>query len=169
MAQKVGIKKRLFLSFLFLTLLARFFTGAPSAETNFIGLISEGSSWSQMTHEVVAGSQGVFGPSLQIHSDATPTPPKSAEYKLYKKYLPPDQGFQIKEFFQHTINQFIVSIESTSYYIKDLTLRSLHSNSPPSPISTLFVTVLIYFFIRIGDFGIYGEIKNNGDRRFSFR
>jgi hypothetical protein len=104
------------------------------------------------------------------HKGASKTPAKSAEYKLYKKYVQPDKVFSITQEFQVVQNRIFESFSSTSYYIKDLTLRSLHSNSPPTPISTLvFIVFMCLVIIRIGVFGNYGEIKNILNRRFSLQ
>ena len=170
MAQRAGYKAKFLYSLLFLSLLFRSFTGAPEAQTNFMGLIQDGASWTHMTESVDSQTLGLFGPTLESHKSASSTPPKSAEYKLYKKYLPPDKGFHVQEYVTHKAEQLFISIQITSYYIKDLTLRSLHSNSPPAPVSTLLFIALLYLFIkRIGVFGNYGEVKNNGDWRFSLQ
>ena len=170
MARKTGTKTKIVFGFLFLSMVARFFTGAPEAQTNFMGLISDGAKWSAISQSVIEGSQAVQGPTLDVHRSAVPTPPKTAEYKQYKKYLPPDHGFQLQQYVTHKAAQLFISIQSTSYYIKDLTLRSLHSNSPPAPVSTLlFIALLCLFIKRIGVFGNYGEVKNNGDWRFSLQ
>ena len=170
MAQKAGFKTKLLFCALFLSLIFRAFTGAPEAQTNFMGLIQDGSSWTHISKSVDSTSLCLVGPTLDLHRSASSTPPKSAEYKLYKKYLPPDQGFRVQEYVTHKAEQLFISIQSTSYYIKDLTLRSLHSNSPPAPVSTLlFIALLCLFIKRIGVFGNYGEVKNNGDWRFSLQ
>lgn len=155
---------------LLVSVCARLFTGAPEAQVNFMGLIFDGGSSKTLVQEVSQDSLGMFGPTVLGERSVSSIPPKTAEYKLYKKYLQPDKSFQVVQNFQYTAQQIIVSIQATSYYIKDLTLKSLHSNSPPTPVSTLLFIVFMYLLIvRIGVFGNYGEIKNICDRRFSLQ
>ena len=157
-------------SALFIFLIARSFTGAPEAQINFMGLIFDGGTSGNLTQSVSQESLGIIGPTLVDHRSASSTPPKSAEYKLYKKYVQPDNGFHIVENFVYQAKQVFISIQATSYYIKDLTLRSLHSNSPPAPVSSLLLTVFMcLFIIRIGVFGNYGEKKNNNNWGFSLQ
>ena len=169
MLTRLGKREALLLTFVLISLLIRSFTGAPNAQVNFIGLI----------FDQVSGSESAQAPLLsqtgdQIvisdHKSASRTPAKSAEYKLYKKYVGPDKVFSINREFQVIQKSIYESFKSTSLYLKDLTLRSLHSNSPPTPISTLvFIVFMCLFFIRIGVFGNYGEIKNIRDRGFSLQ
>lgn len=155
---------------LLIAVCARLFTGAPEAQVNFMGLIFDQGQTQTLAQEIPQGSLGILGPVAIDTRSASSIPPKSAEYKLYKKYVQPDQGFRITDNFIHTMEQILVSIKATSYYIKDLTLKSLHSNSPPAPVSTLLFTVFMYLLIvRIGVFGNHGEIKNISDRRFSLQ
>ena len=155
---------------LLVSVCARLFTGAPEAQVNFMGLIFDGGSSKTLVQEVSQDSLGVFGPTVLGERSASSIPPKTAEYKMYKKYVQPDNSFQVVDNFIHKTQQIIISIKATSYYIKDLTLKSLHSNSPPTPVSTLLFIVFMYLLIvRIGVFGNYGEIENSRDRRFSLR
>jgi hypothetical protein len=168
--KKTGKWRTVLFLALFITVLARLVTGAPEAQVNFMGLAYDGGSSVNLVQDVSQDSLGFSGPIIVDKSNATSTPPKSAEYKLYKKYLPPDIGFHIVQNFRHTAQQIIISIQDTSYYIKDLTLQSLNSNSPPAPTSTLlFIVFMCLFIIRIGVFGNYGENKNIRDRRFSLQ
>ena len=155
---------------LLICLFARSFTGAPEAQINFMGLFFDSGSSQTLVEEGSNKSLGVLGPTLINHRSASSIPPKSAEYKLYKKYVQPDKGFHAFENFVYRAEQVFISIQATSYYIKDLTLKSLHSNSPPAPVSTLLLTVFMcLFIIRIGVFGNYGETKNNNNWRFSLQ
>ena len=169
MVKTLGKGEALLLTFVFLSLLVRSFTGAPNAHINFIGLIFDQVS---ITESAEAPLLAKTGDQMTIsdHKSASKTPVKSAEYKLYKKYVQPDKSFSITQNFQALQKQIYESFSSTSYYIKDLTLRSLHSNSPPTPFSTLvFIVFMCLLMIRIGVFGNNGEIKNNRNRRFSLQ
>ena len=167
MVKTMGKTKTLLLAFVFLSLLVRSFTGAPNAQINYMGLI----------FDQVSANEQAAAPLLAKTADqitvtdrkgASRAPAKSAEYKLYKKYIGPDKAFSITAEFQAIQKRISEGIKSTSYYIKDLTLRSLHSNSPPTPFSTLVFTVFMCLvIIRIGVLGNYGEIKNSCNRRFS--
>ena len=167
MLTRLGKREALLFTFVLTSLLVRSFTGAPNAQVNFMGLI----------FDQVSGSESAQAPLLsqtgdQIvisdHKSASRTPAKSAEYKLYKKYIGPDKAFSITHEFQVIQKRIYESFKSTSLYLKDLTLRSLHSNSPPTPFSTLVFTVFMcLLIIRIGVLGNYGEIKNSCNRRFS--
>jgi len=164
-----NLHKALFIALL-ISVCARLFTGAPEAQVNFMGLIADSGSSQALVQDASHDSLGLIGPISINERSASSIPPKSAEYKLYKKYVQPDKSFQIVQNFKHTARQIIVSIQATSYYIKDLTLKSLHSNSPPTPASTLLLIVFMYLFIvRIGVFGNYGEIKNIRDRGFGLQ
>ena len=164
-----NLHKALFIALL-ISVCARLFTGAPEAQVSFMGLMFDSSSSQTLVHGVSQDSLSVSGPISFYERNASSIPPKSAEYKLYKKYVQPDKSFQIVQNFKHAASQIIISIQATSYYIKDLTLRSLHSNSPPAPVTTLLFTVFMYLLIvRIGVFGNYGEIKNSRDRRFGLQ
>ena len=167
MVKKLGKTKALLLTFVFLTLLVRSFTGAPNAHINYMGLIfSQASADEQAAAPLLAKAADPI--SVTDHKGASRAPAKSAEYKLYKKYVGPDKAFSITAEFQAIQERISESINSASYYIKDLTLRSLHSNSPPTPFSPLVFTVFMCLvIIRIGVFGNYGEIKNSCNRRFS--
>ena len=167
MVKTLGKTKTLLLTFVFLSLLVRSFTGAPNAQINYMGLIFD-----QVSANEQAAAPLLTKKADQItvtdHKGASRAPAKSAEYKLYKKYVVPDKAFSITAELQAIQKRISESIKSTSYYIKDLTLRSLHSNSPPTPFSTLVFTVFMCLvIIRIGVFGNYGEIKNSCNRRFS--
>ena len=169
MVKNVGKSHRLMLIFVFLTLLARSFTGTPNAQANFMGLIFNQVSVSESAPAPIISTADENIPVVGNKS-ASKTPAKSAEYKLYKKYVVPDKSFSISTEFQSIQKRIYESFESTSYYIKDLTLRSLHSNSPPTPFLPLVFTVFMCLvIIRIGVFGNYGEIKNNRNRRFSLQ
>jgi hypothetical protein len=149
---------------------ARLITGAPEAQVNFMALIFDSGSSQNLVQDASQDLTTISGPTIVDRSNATSTPPKSAEYKLYKKYVQPDEGFEISQNFTYAARQIFISIQNTSYYIKDLTLRSLHSNSPPAPASNLlFIVLMCLFIIRIGVFGNYGENKNIRDRRFSLQ
>ena len=164
-----NLHKALFVALL-ISICVRLFTGAPEAQVNFMGLMFDGGTSQTLVQDVSQESLGVSGPISIDARSASSIPPKSAEYKLYKKYVQPDKSFQIAQNFKYKANQIIISILATSYYIKDLTLKSLHSNSPPTPVSTLLFIVFMYLLIvRIGVFGNYGEIKNIRDRRFSLQ
>jgi hypothetical protein len=164
-----NLHKALFIALL-ISVCARLFTGAPEVQVNFMGLIFHGGQTQTLVQEVPQDSLGVFGQTIFGERSASSNPPKTAEHKMYKKYLEPDKSFQILQNFAFIVDQLIVSIQATSFYIKDLTLRSLHSNSPPTPASTLLFVVFMYLLvIRIGVFGNYGEIKNIRDRRFSLQ
>ena len=167
MLTRLGKREALLLTFVLLSLVARSFTGAPNAQVNFMGLIFDQVSASESAQALLlsqTGDQKV----ISDHKSASRTPAKSAEYKLYKKYVRPDKSYSISREFQVVQKRIYESFKSTSYYIKDLTLRSLHSNSPPTPFSTLVFTVFMCLvIIRIGVFGTYGEIENNSNRGFS--
>jgi hypothetical protein len=169
MAKTLGKQQALFLTFVLLSLLVRSFTGAPNAQANFMGLIFDQVSVNDSAQApLLAKASDKI--SVIDHRNASKTPAKSAEYKLYKKYVGPDKAFSITAEFQAIQKRISEGIKSTSYYIKDLTLRSLHSNSPPTPFSTLVFTVFMCLvIIRIGVFGTYGEIKNKRDRGFSLQ
>ena len=166
MLTRLGKREARFLTFVLLSLVARSFTGAPNAQVNFMGLIFDQVSAGESAQAPLlsqTGDQIV----ISDHKSASRTPAKSAEYKLYKKYVGPDKFFSLAAEFQAIQKRIYESIKSTSYYIKDLTLRSLHSNSPPTPFSTLVFTVFMcLIIIRIGVFGNYGELKYYRNRRF---
>jgi len=169
MVKTMGKGKALLLTFVFLSLLTRSFTGAPNAQINFMGLIFDQVS---ITESAEAPLLAKIADQMTIsdHKSASRTPAKSAEYKLYKKYVQPDKSFSITQNLQAVQKQIYESFSSTSYYIKDLTLRSLHSNSPPTPISTLvFILFMRLLMIRIGVFGNNGESKYHRNRRFSLQ
>ena len=169
MVKTMGKGKALLLIFVFLSLLTRSFTGAPNAQINFMGLIFDQVSANESAQAPLLSQTGEQK-AISDHKDASKAPAKSAEYKLYKKYVGPDKAFSITHEFQVIQKSIYESFKSTSLYLKDLTLRSLHSNSPPTPISTLvFIVFMCLFFIRIGVFGNYGEIKNIRDRGFSLQ
>ena len=169
MVKSLGKPKTLLLTFVFLSLLVRSFTGAPNAQINFMGLIFDQVSANELAESPLL-AKTADQLTVTDHKSASKTPAKSAEYKLYKKYVGPDKTFSITQEFQAIQKKIYESIKSTSYYIKDLTLRSLHSNSPPTPFSTLvFTAFMCLVIIRIGVFGTYGEIKNKRDRRFSLQ
>ena len=169
MLTRLGKREALLLTFVLTSLLVRSFTGAPNAQVNFMGLIFDQVSASESAQAPLlsqTGDQIV----ISDHKSASRTPAKSAEYKLYKKYVGPDKAFSITHEFQVIQKSIYESLKSTSLYLKDLTLRSLHSNSPPTPFSTLVFTVFMCLvIIRIGVFGNYGEIKNIRDRGFSLQ
>jgi len=169
MVKTMGKGKVLLLIFVFLSLLTRSFTGAPNAQINFMGLIFDQVSITKSA-EAPLLAKTADQMTISDHKSASRTPAKSAEYKLYKKYVQPDKSFSITQNFQAVQKQIYESFSSTSYYIKDLTLRSLHSNSPPTPISTLvFIVFMCLLMIRIGVFGNNGEIKYHRNRRFSLQ
>jgi len=169
MVKTLGKGKTLLLIFVFLSLLTRSFTGAPNAQINFMGLIFDQVSITESA-EAPLLAKTADQMTISNHKSASRTPAKSAEYKLYKKYVQPDKVFSITQNFQAVQKQIYEFFSSTSYYIKDLTLTSLHSNSPPTPISTLvFIVFMCLFFIRIGVFGNNGEIKYHRNRRFSLQ
>ena len=169
MVKTLGKGKALLLTFVFLSLLVRSFTGAPNAHINYIGLIFDQVS---ITESAEAPLLAKIADQMAISDPkgASKAPAKSAEYKLYKKYVGPDKAFSITHEFQVIQKSIYESFKSTSLYLKDLTLRTLHSNSPPTPFSTLvFIVFMCLLMIRIGVFGNYGEIKNNRNRRFSLQ
>ena len=169
MVKSLGKPKNLLLTFVFLSLLVRSFTGAPNAQINFMGLIFDQVSANELAESPLL-AKTADQLTVTDHKSASKTPAKSAEYKLYKKYVGPDKTFSITQEFQAIQKKIYESIKSTSFYIEDLTLRSLHSNSPPSPFSTLVFTVFMcLIIIRIGVIGNYGEIKSIRDRRFSLQ
>ena len=169
MVKTMGKGKALLLIFVFLSLLTRSFTGAPNAQINFMGLIFDQVSITESA-EAPLLAKTADQMTISDHKSASKAPAKSAEYKLYKKYVQPDKSFSITQNFQAVQKQIYESFSSTSYYIKDLTLRSLHSNSPPTPISTLvFIVFMCLLMIRIGVFGNNGEIKYHRNRRFSLQ
>ena len=169
MVKTMGKGKALLLTFVFLSLLARSITGAPNAQINFMGLIFEQVSITESA-EAPLLAKTADQVTISDHKSASRTPDKSAEYRLYKKYVQPDKSFSITQNLQAVQKQIYESFSSTSYYIKDLTLRSLHSNSPPTPISTLvFIVFMCLLMIRIGVFGNNGEIKYHRNRRFSLQ
>ena len=165
MIKRLGKPKALLLIFVFFSFALRGLTGAPHAEINFVGLIFEQVADNETAQAPLFTQSGEK--KVLDHKGASKAPAKSAEYKLYKKYIQPDEVFSITKQFQVVQNQIFESFKSTSYYIRDLTLKSLHSNSPPTPLSPLLFIVFMYlFFIRIGVFGNYGEIKYHRNRRF---
>jgi len=169
MVKTLGKGKALLLTFVFLSLLVRSFTGAPNAHINFIGLIFDQVS---ITESAEAPLLAKIADQMAIsdHKGASKAPAKSAEYKLYKKYVGPDKAFSITHEFQVIQKSIYESFKSTSLYLKNLTLRTLHSNSPPTPFSTLvFIVFMCLLMIRIGVFGSYGEIENNRNRRFGLQ
>jgi hypothetical protein len=169
MVKTFGKGKALLLTFVFLSLLLRSFTGVPNAHINFLGLIFQQVSANEVVEAPLLSQTGE-SKGISDHKGASKAPAKSAEYKLYKKYVQPDKVFSITQNFQAVQKQIYESFSSTSYYIKDLTLRSLHSNSPPTPISTLvFIVFMCLLMIRIGVFGNNGEIKYHRNRRFSLQ
>ena len=169
MLTRLGKREALFLTFVLLSLVARSFTGAPNAQVNFMGLIFDQVSAGESAQAPLLSQTGEQK-AISDHKGASKAPAKSAEYKLYKKYVGPDKAFSITHEFQVIQKRIYESFKSTSLYLKDLTLRSLHSNSPPTPFSTLVFTVFMCLvIIRIGVFGNYGEIKNNHNRRFSLQ
>ena len=162
--------QKAFFILLLLCVSARLFTGAAEAQVNFMAIVGDANQSQGLVQEVNQNSLGVFGPTVVDRRDASSIPNRHSEYKLYKKYVMPDNNLNIRENFDHAIKQIVVSIQATSYYIKDLTLSSLRSNSPPAPVTTLLLTVFMYLFIiRIGVFGNYGKNKNIGDWRFSLQ
>ena len=168
MLKRLGKPKAFLLTIVLISFALRGLTGAPHAEINFLGLIFDQAAANETAQAPLFTQSGEK--KVLDDKDASKTPAKSAEYKLYKKYVQPDKVFSITQEFQVIENQIFESFKSTSYYIKDLTLKSLHSNSPPTPLSTLLFIVFMYlFFIRIGVFGNYGEIKSIRDRRFSLQ
>jgi hypothetical protein len=168
MLKRLGKSKAFLLIIVLISFALRGLTGAPHAEINFVGLIFDQVAANETAQAPLFTQSGEK--KVLDHKDASKTPAKSAEYKLYKKYVQPDKVFSITQEFRVIENQIFESFKSTSCYIKDLTLKSLHSNSPPTPLSTLLFIVFMYlFFIRIGVFGNYGETKNIRDRRFSLQ
>jgi hypothetical protein len=169
MVKTLGKGKTLLLIFVFLSLLTRSFTGAPNAQINFMALIFDQVSITESA-EAPLLTKTTDQMTISDHKSASKTPGKSAEYKLYKKYVGPDKAFSITHEFQVIQKRIYESFKSTSLYLKDLTLRSLHSNSPPTPFSTpVFTVFMCLVIIRIGVFGNYGESKNNRNRRFSLQ
>jgi hypothetical protein len=165
MLKRLGKPKAFLLIFVFISFVLRGLTGAPHAEINFVGLIFDQAAANETAQAPLLTQSGEK--KVLDHKGASKAPAKSAEYKLYKKYIQPDKVFSMSQEFQVVQNQVFESFKSTSYYIKDLTLKSLHSNSPPTPLSTLlFIVFMCLFFIRIGVFGNYGEIKYHRNRRF---
>jgi hypothetical protein len=166
MLKRLGKPKAFLLTFVLISFALRGFTGAPHAEINFVGLIFDQVAANE-TAQALLFTQSVEE-AISDHKGASKAPAKSAEYKLYKKYVQPDKSFSISQYFQADQNQIFESFKSASFYIRDLTLRSLHSNSPPTPLSTLlFIVFMCLFFIRIGVLGSNGEIKYHRNRRFS--
>ena len=162
--------RKAFFVLLLLTVSARLFTGAAEAQVNFLGIVGDANKSQGLAQEVDQNSLGVYGPVAADHRDASSIPTRHSDYKLYKKYVMPDSAYHIEENFVDKIQQLLVSIQATSYYIKDLTLKTLHSNSPPVPVSTFLFTVFMYLFtIRFGVLRNYGEKKNISDWRFSFQ
>lgn len=162
--------RKAFFVLLLVCVSARLFTGAAEAQVNFMTLLNTQSQSKSLSVEATSASLAVQGQVLLDPREASSIPAKHTEYKLYKKYISPDRAFHIEEVFVYKVQKLLVSIQATSYYIKDLTLRSLHSNSPPAPVTTLLLTVFMYLFIsRIGVFGNYGESKNISDRRFGLQ
>lgn len=163
-------RHKVYFVLLLLCVTARLFTGAAEAQVNFLGLLATPVNTNSLAQGVSSDSLGVAGPHIADRRDASSIPENHAEYKLYKKYVMPNCVFYIEENYFHRLEQLLVSIEATSYYIKDLTLRTLHSNSPPAPVTALLLTVFMYLFInRFGAFGSYGESKNISDRRFGLQ
>jgi hypothetical protein len=166
MLKRLGKPKAFMLTFVFISFALRGLTGAPHAEINFVGLIFDQAAANEIAQAPLFTQTSKK--TISDHKGASKAPAKSAEYKLYKKYIQPDKVFSITQEFQGVKNQIFESFKSTSFYIKDLTLRSLHSNSPPTPFSPLVFTVFMCLvIIRIGVLGNYGEIKNSCNRRFS--
>jgi len=166
MLKRLGKPKAFLLTFVLISFALRGFTGAPHAEINFVGLIFDQAAANE-TAQAPLFTQ-LDKKTISDQKGASKAPAKSAEYKLYKKYVQPDKSFSISQYFQVDQNQIFESFKSTSFYIRDLTLRSLHSNSPPTPLSTLlFIVFMCLFFIRIGVLGSNGEIKYHRNRRFS--
>ena len=169
MVKTMGKGKALLLIFVFLSLLTRSFTGAPNVQINFMGLIFDQVAITESA-ETPLLAKIADQMTISDHKTASRTPAKSAEYKLYKKYIGPDKAFSVTHEFQVIQKRICESFKSTSLYLKDLTLSSLHSNSPPTPISTLvFIVFMCLLMIRIGVFGNNGEIKYHRNRRFSLQ
>ena len=166
MLKRLGKPKAFLLTFVLISFALRGLTGAPHAEINFAGLIFDQAAANETAQAPLLTQSGKK--TISNHNGASKAPAKSAEYKLYKKYVQPDKVFSITQEYQVVQNQIFKSFKSTSFYIRDLTLRSLHSNSPPTPLSTLlFIVFMCLFFIRIGVFGNNGEIKYHRNRGFS--
>ena len=166
MLKRLGKPKAFLLTIVLISFALRGLTGAPHAEINFVGLIFDQAAANETAQAPLFTQSGEK--KVLNHKDASKTPAKSAEYKLYKKYVGPDKVFSINREFQVIQKSIYESLKSTSSYLKDLTLRSLHSNSPPTPISTfLFIVFMCLFFIRIRIFGNNGEIKYHLNRGFS--
>jgi hypothetical protein len=135
-----------------------------------LGIVGDKHKSQGLAQEVDQNSLGVYGQVVADHRDASSIPTRHSDYKLYKKYVMPDSAYHIEENFVDKIQQLLVSIQATSHYIKDLTLKTLHSNSPPVPVSTFLLTVFMYLFtIRFGVLRNYGEKKFTSDRRLSFQ
>ena len=166
MLKRLGKPKAFLLTFVLISFALRGFTEAPHAEINFVGLIFDQAAANETAQAPLFTQSGKK--TISDQKGASKTPAKSTEYKLYKKYVQPDKSFSISQYFQADQNQIFESFKSTTFYIRDLTFRSLHYNSPPTPLSTLlFIVFMCLFFIRIGVFGNNGEIKYYRNRRFS--
>lgn len=160
----------MFVLLLTLCVSIRIFTGAPEAQVNFAQLIFNEPVQQQLTTPTYSHDVATVKPILFEKKSAVPRSPDPSEHKMYKKYLPPETTVSIFENYLYHAERVFVSIAATSIYIKDLTLKSLNSNSPPAPITpALFTLLLILLIIRIGVFGNNGEFRNNGDRRFSLQ
>ena len=99
MVKNVGKSHRLMLIFVFLTLLARSFTGTPNAQANFMGLIFNQISSNESAQAPLLSQTGEQK-AISDHKGASKAPAKSAEYKLYKKYVQPDKSFSITQNFR---------------------------------------------------------------------
>jgi hypothetical protein len=166
MLKRLGKPKAFLLIFVFISFALRGLTGAPHAEINFVGLIFDQAAANE-TAQAPLFTQ-TSKETISDHKDASKAPANSAEYKLYKKYVQPDKIFFITQELYSIQEKISQSFQQTSLYIKDLTLNSLHSNSPPTPLSTLlFIVFMCLFSIRIGVFGNNGKIKYHRNRRFS--
>ena len=99
MAKSLGKSQALLLTFVFLSLLLRSFTGAPNAHINFVGLIFQQVSANEIAAAPLLSQTGE-SKGVADHKSASKTPAKSAEYKLYKKYIGPDKTFSIAAEFQ---------------------------------------------------------------------
>ena len=162
--------RKAYLILLLLCVTARLFTGAAEAQVNFLGILAAPVNTNGIVQAASSESLGVIGPRFIDRSDASSIPENHSDYQLYKKYIMPNGLFNIAENYFFKLEQLFISIQATSLYIKDLTLRSLHSNSPPVPVTTLFLIVFMCFLIsRSGVFGNYGEGKSFGDWRFSLQ
>ena len=157
------------ISILLLCLFARSSTCSPGAQVNFMGILISNQS-SSMPDNYISQKNDSPNTSTSTESQgAKSNPHRNTEYKLYKKYLPPDQYFEIQENFIQYSKQLRVSIQATSLYIKDLTLRSLHSNSPPAPSFPILFLIFLIILIRFGVFRNNEKIKNICYWRFSFQ